>query len=210
MKKTVLIVGVLLGIIINTQAQQKAITEMGQEVILYDDGTWVYQDKEEAELKEIPLNEKSFEKAEKATFQLKSKNLNVGVWINPKVWSFQNATENPDAEYEFQLRGEDLYAMLISEKVEIPLDALRKIAIDNGRSVAPDLKVVKEEYRMVNGIKVLLLEMHGTMQGIKFAYYGYYYSNERGTVQLITYTSQNLLKTYRKECNAFLNGLVAL
>lgn len=71
-----------------------------------------------------------------------------------------------------------------------------------------DLKIVKEEYRTVNGIKVLLFQMNGTTQGIKFSYYGYYYSNENGSVQFITYASQKLIQTYFEECETLLNGLV--
>ncbi|MCC7520261.1 MAG: hypothetical protein IT220_01380, partial [Flavobacteriaceae bacterium] len=106
--------------------------------------------------------------------------------------------------------GEDLYGMIISEKVEIPLETLRSIAIENGKSVAPDLKIMKEEYRTVNGLKLLLLQMNGTMQGIKFSYYGYYYSNTNGTVQFITYTSQNLLNSYIPEIEKLLNGIVEI
>lgn len=80
----------------------------------------------------------------------------------------------------------------------------------NGRESAPDLKVIQEEYRMVNGQKVLFLQLNGTLQGIKFTYYGYYYSNSSGTVQFITYTSQSLLEAYKEDCEKILNGFVKL
>jgi len=106
-----------------------------------------------------------------------------------KKWSFQKATDNLVAENQFQLRNSDLYGIIIIEQVEIPLETLKAIAVENGKVAAPDLKIVKEEYRTVNGIKVLLFQMNGTTQGIKFSYYGYYYSNENGSVQFITYAS---------------------
>ncbi len=191
-------------------AQQKAVTELGEQVILYDDGTWKYEDEKDAEKKEIPTNPKSFEKDSRSTFLLKSNKLNVGVYLNPKKWSFKKSEDNPDAEYELQLKGEDMYAMVISEQVEIPLNTLKSIALENGKAAAPDLRVVHEEYRSVNGIKVLLLQMDGTMQGIKFSYYGYYYSNENGTIQFVTFTSQNLLSGYKSDSEKLLNGLVEL
>ena len=209
MNKIILVVCCLFSIM-SMNAQKKAVSETGDEVVLFDNGTWEYQNKEILVETEIPTNTKSFEKVKKATFLLKSKKLNVGFWLNPKEWSFQKATDNLEAEYEFQLKGEDLYGMVISEKVEIPLETLKSIALENGKGAAPDLRVVKEEYRFVNGIKVLLLEMSGTMQGIKFSYYGYYFSSANGTIQFITYTSQNLLDSYRKECDELLNGLVEL
>jgi hypothetical protein len=52
--------------------------------------------------------------------------------------------------------------------------------------------------------------MDGTMKGIKFTYFGYYYSNAEGTVQFITYTSQNLLDKYKESIEELLNGLVEI
>jgi hypothetical protein len=209
MKKTFLLL-ISLFFVNLTQAQQKAVTETGEEVILYDDGTWKYQNEDQASEKEIPTNPKKLKKDKKSTFLLKSSNLNIGVYLNPKIWSFKKATDNPEAEYELQLKGGDLYGMIISEKIEIPLETLKSIALENGKVAAPDLKIVKEEYRTVNGLKVLLLQLNGTMQGIKFSYYGYYFSSPNGTVQFITYTSQNLLDSYKPESEKLLNGLVEI
>ena len=193
-----------------SNAQQKAVTETGDEVILYDDGTWKYLDEDQIIANDIPINPNKFETDDKSTFLLKSNTMNIGVYLNPKIWSFKKAVDNSDAEFEFQLKDGDLYGMLISEKVEIPLETMRTIAVENGREAAPDLKIVKEEYRNVNGIQVLLLQMNGTMQGIKFSYYGYYFSNANGTVQFITYTAQSLIETYKPESERLLNGLVEL
>ena len=191
-----------------SQAQQRAITEEGKEVILYDDGTWKYKDGEKIPSEEIPTNPNAFVKDDSSTFLLKSKNLNVGFYLNPKVWSFRKATINPYAEYELQMRDGDLYCVIITEKIEVPLESLKLIAIENGKSLSPDLTIVKEEYRNVNGLKVLLLQMNGTVKGIKVSYYGYYYSSPEGTVQFITYTAQNLLEKYMPEIEKLLNGLV--
>lgn len=188
------------------QAQQKAVTETGEEVILYDDKTWKYQNEDQISEIKIPTNPKKFTTDKKATFLLKSNKMNIGVNLNPKKWSFKKATDNPEAEFELKLKDGDLYGMLITERVQIPLETLKLIALENGKSVAPDLAIVKEEYRNVNGLKVLLLQLNGTMKGIKFSYYGYYFSNTNGTVQFITYTSQNLLESYKTEIEKLLNG----
>lgn len=190
-------------------AQEKAVTETGEEVVLYADGTWNYLDSE-SEVKEIPVNKKAFKKSKNASFLLKSSRLNLGFWLDPKKWTFKKAENNGDAEYELQLKDGDLYGMIITEKVEVPLETLKDIAVENGKAVAPDLKIIKEEYRTVNGTKVLLIQMNGTTQGIKFSYYGYYYSNSNGTIQFVTYTSQNLLDTYVTDCEELLNGIVVI
>lgn len=195
---------------ITLSAQQKAVTELGEEVLLYQNGTWKYANVEDEIAKDTPVNPDPFVKDEDATFLLKSKVTNVGVWLDPTEWSFQKSKDNPEAEYELQLKGEDLYGMIITEKLEIPIENLKEIALENGRDAAPDLEVIQEEYRTVNDQKVLFLQLNGTLQGIKFTYYGYYYSSPTGTVQFITYTSQGLLKSYIEDCEKILNGFVKL
>jgi hypothetical protein len=49
--------------------------------------------------------------------------------------------------------------------------------------------------------------MKGTIEGIQFVYYGYYYAGKAGTIQLLTYTSQNLFAEYKSEMTELLNGL---
>lgn len=209
MKKGFLVL-ICISFLMFSQAQKYAITESGEEVILNDDGTWQYKNKEDSLSKVISLNPKTFNKNSKATFLLKSQKVNLGFWLDPKKWSFKKAITNEEAEYELEFKGGDLYGMIISEKVEIPLETLKELAITNAKSVSPDARIVKEEYRLVNGKKVLLLQMNGTMKGIKFSYYGYYYSNSKGTIQFITYTSQALMNTHLGVCEELLNGLIEI
>ena len=191
-------------------SQIKAITESGEEVILYDNNTWSYVDKELLKETEILLNPEDFKKEEKSSFLVKSKVLDIGVYINPKTWSFKKAIDNEDAEFEFENKEKDLYGILINEKLEIPLKTLKSIVVENARDIAPDIHIVKEEYRMVNGEKILALELAGTTQGIEFVYLGYFYSYSGGTSQLILYTAQSLLEEYRPSAEQLLNGFVKL
>ncbi len=189
-------------------AQINAITETGDEVILYEDGTWKYLNDSVNVDTEILRNETEFLKGEHLTFLVKSNKINIGIWINPKNWSFTKANDGDVFEYQFQKKGDDLYGMLITEKIQIPIEALTDIALENAKSAAPDIKIIKKEYRIVNGIEVLMMQMSGTIQGMKFTYYGYYYSNSNGTIQLLTYTGENLFPVYLNDMEEFLNGLI--
>ena len=191
-------------------SQIKAVTENGDEVFLYNDGSWRYANEDAVVETDIPINNTRFERDPSASFLLKSNKINAGFWINPKVWDFGKPTDGGDGEFEVEMKNGDLYGMIITEEIQIPLETLKGIAVENGRSAAPDIRVVHEEIRNVNGLDVLLLEMEGTIQGIEFTYFGYYFSNESGTLQYITYSSQGLMKRYRKECELLLNGLVEL
>jgi hypothetical protein len=80
----------------------------------------------------------------------------------------------------------DGYAMIIAERIEIPLGEIRQIALQNAREAAPDAKIIEEGRRRVNGADVLLLRMEGKASGIAFTYLGYYYGGPAGTVQVVT------------------------
>lgn len=191
-------------------AQKIAVTETGEEVLLYEDGTWNYVNYDDAKKSEIPTNPAKFSRNKKSTFLLKSKTFNVGFWLDPKKWSFQKGTDNPDAEYEIKLKDGDLYGVIITEKLEIPLPTMKNIALQNSKAIAPDMQIISEEYRTVNNLKVLQLHMKGSMQGIRVSYYSYYFSNENGTVQFVTFTAQNLFDEYKNDIDELLNGLVEL
>ena len=49
------------------------------------------------------------------------------------------------------------------------------------------------------------MQMDGTIQGIKFSYFGYYYSDKSGSTQLLVYTASNLADKYKIEIENFLN-----
>ncbi len=190
-------------------AQIKAVTENGDEVVLYKDKTWDYSDKKTNEEKEIAENKKHFYKNKDATFILKSQTLpDVGMYLNPKKWSFKKADSEAEAEYKFTLKDKDAYAMILTERIEVPLETLKGLALDNAKKIAPDMKIVFEEYRIVNDKRVLCMQMDGTTQGIKFSYFGYYYSYSAGTTQFLAYTSQNLLSGYKSDIEELLNGFV--
>ena len=159
---------------------------------------------------EIPENPTPFMRDSRSSFLVKSKKIPVGVWVNPKEWSFTSKTSNSASELEFQSKDKDIYGMLITEEIEIPLETLADIAFKNAQSAAPDIEVKSKEYRTVNGLKVLMMQLEGTIQGIRFVYFGYYYSSEKGTVQFISYTSASLFNKYKDDIEEFLNGFVSL
>ena len=206
--KKLLIVLIILLPIVSFAGDQKAITDTGDEVILKEDGTWSYVNENVAEKMAIKLNPVEFKKNKTQAFSVKSKKNRAEIWIDPKKWSFKKAHDDDVVEYEFQMKGEDLYAMLVSEGVEIELDSLAGLAVENAREFAPDIKVVQKEYRNVNGNKVIYMQMEGTGQGIKFIYLGDYCSNASGSTQLVTYTGASLFERYKSEMEDFLNGLV--
>lgn len=187
-------------------ADQRAVTDEGEIVILKDDGTWVYEGSDTNQISEIPINDGVFEKSEESSFRIKSTKNNSEYWINPKKWDFAKAESKSEAEYQFKLKNGDLYGLAITEEIEIDVENLAQIALQNAKQVAPDARITKQEYRMVNGNKVIYMEMQGTIQGIDFTYLGHYFSNSSGATQYLTYTGTSLVKNYQSEIETFLNG----
>ncbi|HCF62743.1 MAG TPA: hypothetical protein DEU93_00025 [Chitinophagaceae bacterium] len=192
----------------HASAQITALTSTGREVFLYEDGRWEYAADVPSEKIEYGENKGTFKKPSGARFPVKSNKVNLTVYMDVSKWTFSKGLADDASEYKFQLKGEDAYAMMITERAEIPIEALAQIALSNAREVPSDAEIVMAEYRNVNNIRVLCLQMKGTMQGIKFMYYGYYYSNENGSIQFVTYTVQNLFESYKKEMELLLNGLM--
>ncbi len=193
------------------KAQKKAVTELGDEVILYENGTWKYSKEFDANnSNKIEFNSLSFVKSKNASFLLKSTQGNLGYWIDPKKWKFGKSTINPNADFELEFKGQSLHGVIISEAVDIPIESYVEIALQNGRQSAPDLKIMHKEYRIVNGLKVLHLEMEGTQAGVKFIYYAYYFSNENATVQFLVVSFASTFKKYKDEADELLNGLTVI
>lgn len=204
MKKLITLLA-LLCLVLHVHAQKKAITDTGEEIILYKNGTWKYLNDGDAPAETVSMSSKTYKKGNDNSFLLKSNVVNMGFWIDPDVWSFKKGN---GTEYDLNSKEGSIWGMIITEKIEIPLETLKPIVLQNGRKVAPDMKIVKEEYRKVNGKKVLCLQMEGTIKDVRFVYYSYYYANKNGTTQFVTYTSDALFKSSMDKMENLLNGLV--
>lgn len=179
----------------------QATTQDGKKVVLYPDGTWKY-----VELKATAeAGARVFLKSPDAVKQVSGSVQNFKISINEDKWA-QKESDDPN-KLSFGFKKGDAYGLMISERIGMPLASLKKIAISNAQKAAPDLKVVLEEKRTVNGVEILCMQMDGTIDDIPFTYLGYYYTDKNGSLQLLTYTGQNLFEEYKPELNEFLNGL---
>ncbi len=191
-------------------AQIMAITDTGDKVILYNDGRWAYAERDSVSAEQMVTNPKNFKKSKDASFLLKSKRTDTGFWLNPKTWTFSSPEEGAAAEYELDHKNGSLYGMIITEHLDLSLTALGNIALQNAREAAPDIKVTEKEYRTVNGIKVLMMRMVGTIQDIRFSYFGYYYAAKGISVQYLVYSSESFMQENLSTVEDLLNGLVDL
>lgn len=210
MKATLLTV-ILVAITSISVAQQTATTSDGKTVILNEDGTWKY---DETKSTNILFNDSllpKFSKPLSSKTLLKSQRTNHAVWYNSLKWSTVDVKPTEASEYLFKLKDRDGYCLTVVEKIEIPVENFREIILKSLRMRgAEQMEIVKEEYRMVNGQRVLHMQFDASSKGIKFTYTGYYYSNETGTTQLLCYTGKNLFKDYKQDFENMLNGFAVI
>ena len=140
-----------------------------------------------------------------ATESIDVLNGRVSLSFDPLKWT--ELAPAPEGWRNFIHSAGDGYAQFIVERIEIPTDQLRVIALQNAREGAEDLSVLEEERRIVNGGEVLMMHFEGTSQGIPMGFLGYYYGGPAGTVQLLTWTGRNIFAELRTDFEDFLNGL---
>jgi hypothetical protein len=214
MKKNLFLLLLITACYYTCCAQTKAVTDVGDEVLLYPNGTWKYADGRthaSSSSDSVAINPGTFTKNKLATFLVKSTKTNVGFYLNPAEWVFEKGAPTEAIEYRFKPKiSTDLYAMAITEKIEVPVENLPEVVLTNAQKKVTDVEMVKKEFRMVNGKKILCLQYHGTVSGIKFVWMGYYYSSAAGTVQLVGATSENLFANSYRILENFLNGIIVL
>lgn len=132
------------------------------------------------------------------------------IWIDPTKWFLIREPTNSMAEFSFIHSTKEAQAMVIAERIGAPISTLKEIAFENVKREAPDARVVFENERIVNGTKILCMRIDGTMKGMAFTFYGYYWSGKAGNLQLVAITGTNLFDEFKEDITNFLNGLVVL
>jgi hypothetical protein len=139
-----------------------------------------------------------------ATQELEVISGRAAISINPSLWKETKSTHGN--QRIFQHISGDAYAMVITERIPTTLNELRERALNDARETDPDLKIVEEKLRRVNGTDLLMLRIEGKVDGIPMAVLGYYYSGLSGTVQVLTCTRPKLFRKHRRDFEDFLNG----
>lgn len=194
-------------------SQIKAVTEDGREVVLLENKTWRFvNDTDEKTLDVIETNEALVKKPNDATFLMRSKKVDAGIYINPKRWKNIKMSVLPTAEYTFKsLVNPNIMILgcLMSENAPIQtLKNLRDVMLGAIQSKADYFKLNKSEYRTVNGIKVLFIDYSLNTSGMDFHYIGNYYLTEDGYCNVVVFCYEKDFDKNQSEMQNFINGLV--
>ena len=192
-------------------AQQRALTEDGKEVVLFDNGTWKFVNESDAKaLETIITNNNLFEKSRNASFLMKSKKLDVGVYFDPKKWKLATQNISPHVEYFFAERNSNdgYFGFMITEKVQIAtLKNLKDLIIENVNRNVDYFRLKESEYRTVNGMKVLYIRYAANTKGMDFEYSGNYYINSDGYAGVVGFASQKVFEQSFGAVQELINGI---
>lgn len=186
--------------------QINAVTEDGYQIQVFEDGTWKYVDSTLNEKRFIKENDSLFKVPQNSTLNISSQVLDIHFMLDDKEWYYIPSPTSDVSEYSFNNKTAEIYGLVISEKASIPLENLRNIALINARDNVENLKVIKEEFRTVNDLKVLYLCFEGEVEKLSLRYNNYYYSGEDGIVQFITYAQKDIAIDHTDRIFNLLNG----
>ena len=139
-----------------------------------------------------------------ATQELEVISGRAAISINPSLW--KEATPTQGNQRIFQHVSGGAYAMVVTDRLPTTLTELRGRVLNDARGTDPNLNVVEEKLRRVDGTDRLMLRMEGKVDGIPMTILGHYYSGLWGTVQVLTCTHPKLFREYRHDFEDFLNG----
>jgi hypothetical protein len=143
-----------------------------------------------------------------STEKLTNKRNSYTIWYDPRIWEqIKSEDLSGDIEFGLYMKGEDAYAMTVYERIPIPLENLKKLALENMKEASETAKITDEKMVAVNGELLLSLRMEALIEGIPFVYRNYYASGDYGSIQFLTFTHSSLEEEYSSSIEDLLNGL---
>ncbi len=181
-----------------------AETDQGVDVILYEDGRWMY----ESHIEAAETQAVAKDKPKSANTFVKGIGGNYGIWIDANKWQLSAKQFSPSSELSLYHHSQGAFALLVHEWEQLPLEVLQDAVLKNVQAIDPNAKSVLSETREINGSKLLLLRTDFTVEGRDYVYYGYYYVGEIGTIQVVGYSGKEAFIKLKQDIDDLLNGFV--
>jgi len=225
MKKATSVFLISIFLLINASSsncQTIAVTETGDTIYVYDNGTWSYEFQEEmplineldylsAELKIDTVEEKLIHPTDANKEVRNSKNQFI-IKYNDRKWKrVPPATLNEIAEFAFEGKTFAIWCIVIAEETEIAPDLLFKIAKNTmEENTGSNVDIINTELRTVNGSNVIRGTFKAYISSITFVFDSYYFSNDLGSVQFTVWSGDKIWERNEKEILDLLNGLIVM
>lgn len=112
-----------------------------------------------------------------------------------------------DGTMMFQHDAGDTMAIVSAARADIPPGGLRDYVLTQARALAPDARVVGEEAKSVAGVKVTMMQLEGTSEGVAAVMLGYFLGGAGTYVQAVTFTPRERFPQRKADMLELLDGL---
>jgi len=205
MMKKLLLQAISLLFISQAMAQITAVTEEGKAVILFGNGTWRYLNDS---LWISNTGMQYFSTPENSTHVLTGKEPAYEIRYNAEKWKLLPDTLYKNADFSLENHDGEVIAMIITEKMQVPLQRIKDAAVENFNKTGTEFKITEEQKLNVNGTEGLLLKIDALVDDMPFSYLNGFFSTPQGTYQLITFTAYNLFDQYRNDMMDLICGFL--
>lgn len=131
---------------------------------------------------------------------------NISLKYDPDQWRL--AARHGDGQFAFSHSSGEGHALVISERTALSPDSIQDVALANAQSVDPHASIGFRNKIRANGVPLWFLKIEVTVETIPMIYWGYFYSGESGTVQVVTYAEKSRFPEYEQSFMDLLSGLM--
>lgn len=125
--------------------------------------------------------------------------------FNEQQWEVQS--ENFSEAAELSLIGQDdTFIQIISEGAELTYDYMEEFIFEYLKDVDTNSQIIGKGFREVNDINMLWLQVQSEIDGLKVIYYYHVYTGTQGTVQIMGWTTANLMDRRTDLIDDFVSG----
>ena len=138
----------------------------------------------------------------------KSEINNSSIFVDMSKWEDAKDLVK-DAEFNFKLKGKDVYGSLATSEISVDSDFLNIFDEAMAREFASSFDEISNLHfkkQLVHGIDTVHIAMNAKRSGIKFYVEMNIYGNESGFTMHMVATGANLKDKYKDEMKTFLNG----
>lgn len=180
----------------------KAVTEDGRSVVLREDGTWAFADQGKAD-------PPRFARSALQNKQLPGLSAKYDFYYDPAQWSLMEQNLEPASEYEFEHSSGLVRALVMAHPGSTDINALEQRVLANIRKADDKAFVLYKEDRLVNGARVLCLQISAMIQESPVVFFTYLYQGKGYGVQAAVYAVESVFNSMYGDLEMFLNGLTA-
>jgi TonB family protein len=105
---------------------------------------------------------------------------------------------------------DNMQVVVITQSGSALLSSLADFALQNARKSDPNSMITAVENRVVNRHELVCVTYESTLKAGPMTFYGYLYSEDQGTVEVIAMAPSDFFQNYRAELTELLNGLEIL